>query len=84
MYDSEAGLSAFADHSNLYLADVHTPMREELTIEDLPVTGTIPHAFNGRYLRLGPNPRTPNPGKYHWFAGDGMVHGLRIEEGRAV
>ena len=84
MHNSEASLSALADRSNPYLADVHTPMRDELTIEDLPITGTIPPAFNGRYLRLGPNPRTPKPAKYHWFSGDGMVHGIRIKEGRAV
>lgn len=36
---------------NPYLTGVHTPMREELTIEDLPVTGSIPLALNGRYLR---------------------------------
>ena len=35
---------------------IHTPMTEELTIEDLPVTGTIPAALDGRYLRIGPNP----------------------------
>lgn len=69
---------------NPYLAGVHTPMRNELTIEDLPVVGTIPPALNGRYLRMGPNPRNPNPAKYHWFSGDGMIHGIRIEKGRAA
>jgi carotenoid cleavage dioxygenase-like enzyme len=70
--------------ANPYLNGVHTPMREELFIEDLPVTGTIPEALKGRYLRMGPNPMAPNPGKYHWFAGDGMIHGIRIEDGRAL
>jgi carotenoid cleavage dioxygenase-like enzyme len=69
---------------NPYLTGVHTPMREELTIENLPVSGTIPPALDGRYLRMGPNPRTPNPAKYHWFSGDGMIHGIRIEKGRAL
>lgn len=69
--------------SNPYLAGVHAPMHQELTIENLPVTGTIPAALNGRYLRMGPNPRTPNAAKYHWFAGDGMIHGIRIESGQA-
>jgi carotenoid cleavage dioxygenase len=70
--------------SNPYLTGVHTPMREELTIENLAVTGSIPSAFDGRYLRMGPNPMAPNPAKYHWFSGDGMIHGLRIEGGRAL
>jgi 8'-apo-carotenoid 13,14-cleaving dioxygenase len=68
---------------NPYLTGVHTPMREELTIEDLPVAGSIPPALNGRYLRMGPNPRKSDPAKYHWFSGDGMIHGISIENGRA-
>jgi 8'-apo-carotenoid 13,14-cleaving dioxygenase len=80
---SEIKGATLTDHSNPYLTGVHTPMREELTIEDLPVTGSIPPAFDGRYLRMGPNPREPKPTKYHWFAGDGMIHGIRIENGRA-
>lgn len=70
--------------ANPFLAGVHRPMQEELTIEDLSVTGTIPAALDGRYLRMGPNPMEANkPAKQHWFAGDGMIHGLRIEDGRA-
>jgi 8'-apo-carotenoid 13,14-cleaving dioxygenase len=67
-----------------FLSGIHAPMREELEIEDLPVTGTIPPALNGRYLRIGPNPVKPDPAGYHWFIGDGMVHGLRISQGRAL
>lgn len=69
--------------ANLYIGGVHTPMTDELTIEDLPVTGTIPPSLDGRYLRLGPNPMSPDAAKHHWFAGDGMIHGIRIEGGRA-
>ena len=51
---------------------------------DLQVTGALPDSLNGRYLRNGPNPVTaPDPGSYHWFTGDGMVHGIRIEDGSA-
>lgn len=69
---------------NPYLTGLHTPMREELTLEHLPVTGTIPGTLRGRYLRMGPNPMAPDPRRYHWFAGDGMIHGIRIEGGRAL
>ena len=56
-----------------------------MTITDLAVTGTIPAALDGRYLRIGPNPVTPpNPAAYHWFIGDGMVHGVRLEGGKAM
>ena len=71
------------DTPNPYLTGIHAPMTEELTIEDLPVAGTIPAALDGRYLRIGPNPIAADPASHHWFIGDGMVHGLRIEGGRA-
>jgi carotenoid cleavage dioxygenase len=68
-----------------YLSGIHTPMSEEMTLDTLAVTGTIPPQLSGRYLRNGPNPVTaPDPGSYHWFSGDGMVHGLRIEGGQAL
>ena len=66
-----------------FLSGVHRPMEAELTLTDLPVTGTIPPALDGRYLRIGPNPVAADPASYHWFTGDGMVHGLRLEHGRA-
>nr|WP_310524146.1 carotenoid oxygenase family protein [Polymorphobacter sp.] len=67
-----------------YLSGIHTPMAGELTLESLQVTGTIPAGLNGRYIRIGPNPATsPNPGAYHWFTGDGMVHGVRLGGGKA-
>lgn len=73
-------LPGIEDHP--FLTGIHRPMTEELTLTDLPVTGVIPAALDGRYLRIGPNPIAPRPG-HHWFTGDGMVHGLRIEGGRA-
>ncbi|MEY4270056.1 MAG: hypothetical protein RLZZ58_1272, partial [Pseudomonadota bacterium] len=73
-----------ADH-HPYLHGIHTPMTKEVTLDALHVTGTIPPALKGRYLRNGPNPVTPpDPASYHWFSGDGMVHGLRIEDGKAL
>ncbi|MCX8477440.1 MAG: carotenoid oxygenase family protein [Sphingomonas sp.] len=83
MSQASTGGGSFAGSGNPYLTGIHAPMREELTIEDLPVTGTIPATLAGRYLRMGPNPMAPNPAKYHWFAGDGMIHGIRIENGHA-
>jgi carotenoid cleavage dioxygenase len=60
-------------------------MREELTLTELTVKGAIPRELGGRYLRIGPNPAgKPNPARYHWFTGDGMVHGIRIKDGEAL
>ena len=60
------------------------PVTEEVTTTDLPVTGTLPPELTGRLVRIGPNPRGPeDPATYHWFTGTGMVHGLRLDGGRA-
>lgn len=71
------------DRPHPFLGELHEPMTEELTLEDLPVTGTIPAELNGRYLRIGPNPAAPDPAGYHWFMGDGMVHGIALSGSRA-
>jgi carotenoid cleavage dioxygenase len=69
---------------NRYLEDNFAPVREEITATDLEVTGTIPDHLDGRYLRNGPNPVVaPDPASYHWFLGSGMVHGVRLRDGRA-
>jgi 8'-apo-carotenoid 13,14-cleaving dioxygenase len=69
---------------NPYLTGIHTPMDAERTIESLRVTGTIPAELDGRYIRIGPNPAAPpNPASYHWFTGDGMVHGVKLKSGKA-
>ncbi len=64
-----------------YLVGIHKPMRSELTLQDLAVTGSIPAGLNGRYLKMGANPISPDPAGYHWFLGDGMVHGIAIKDG---
>ena len=70
--------------ANRYLTGNFAPVTTEVTATDLPVVGRIPAALNGRYLRNGPNPVTPpDPAAYHWFVGDGMVHGIRLEDGAA-
>lgn len=59
----------------------YAPVHDELTAFDLPVEGSIPAELNGWYLRNGPNARA---GAAHWCVGDGMVHGVRLENGRAA
>jgi carotenoid cleavage dioxygenase-like enzyme len=61
--------------------DNYAPVADELTEFDLPVEGAIPAELDGWYLRNGPNPRQTTA---HWFTGDGMIHGVRIEGGRAA
>src|SRR5919202_2651140 len=59
------------------------PVREEITAERLPVIGELPREIDGLFVRNGPNPQFDPAGGYHWFDGDGMVHGVRIQEGQA-
>ena len=69
---------------NSFVEGNFAPVRQERTVTDLAVTGHIPEFLDGRYLRNGPNPAVEvDPDAYHWFTGDGMVHGIRIRDGRA-
>jgi carotenoid cleavage dioxygenase-like enzyme len=66
-----------------YLQGAFAPVTQEVTAFDLPVTGQIPAGLSGRYLRNGPNPLGLEDPGYHWFVGAGMVHGVRLRDGRA-
>lgn len=70
--------------ANAFLEGNYRPVDVETTAFDLAVTGAIPDHLDGRYLRNGPNPIAEvDPETYHWFTGDGMVHGVRLRDGRA-
>jgi len=67
-----------------YLEGNFAPVPDEITALDLEVTGRLPRELAGRFLRIGPNPVAPvDPARYHWFTGTGMVHGVRLHDGRA-
>jgi carotenoid cleavage oxygenase len=69
---------------NRYLVGNFAPVKDELSVTDLPVEGAIPQELNGRLLRNGPNPIAPDPAAYHWFIGDGMLHAIELRGGKAV
>ncbi len=84
MTDLDADASqAATGATNPYLEGNFAPVQEEVTAFDLPVTGTLPASLDGRYLRNGPNPVQADPATYHWFTGDGTVHGIRLRDGHA-
>jgi len=69
---------------NQYLAGCLAPVASEVTETELKVTGHIPGHLNGRYLGNTSNPVAEvDPAVYHWFSGDGMVHGVALRDGRA-
>ena len=80
-----AGCAPDGPGDNPYLKGNFAPVAGETTYTDLQVVGEIPADLNGRFLRNGPNPQGNQiQSDYHWFIGAGMVHGLRLAEGRAL
>ncbi|MBD2115000.1 carotenoid oxygenase family protein [Nodosilinea sp. FACHB-141] len=68
---------------NPYLTGNFAPIETELTVEQLPVVGELPAELSGMFVRNGPNPQFSPLGLYHWFDGDGMLHGVHIQDGKA-
>ncbi|AUT04551.1 9-cis-epoxycarotenoid dioxygenase [Nostoc sp. CENA543] len=69
--------------SRSFLQDNFAPVQEEITADNLPVIGQIPQELSGLFLRISPNPQFFPVGLYHWFDGDGMLHGVNIKNGQA-
>ncbi|MEU8523581.1 carotenoid oxygenase family protein [Streptomyces sp. NPDC048577] len=65
-----------------YISGHFTPVADEITGHELKVRGTLPPELNGRYFRNGHNPK-PGITPTHWFRGEGMLHGVRLKDGRA-
>ena len=82
------GLSRFGivgNKENYYLQGNFAPVKQLIYEDKLEVVGSIPKELSGLYLRNGPNPTgSPNQKKYHWFSGEGMLHGVKIDTGRAI
>lgn len=57
------------------------PIAEETAATNLPVEGHIPPELSGLYVRNGPNAWQGST--EHFFLGDGMLHGVRLEQGQA-
>ena len=55
---------------------------DEVDYIDLPVAGLLPPELCGRYFRNGPNP-LPGENIRHLLIGPGMLHGVRLRDGRA-
>jgi len=64
-----------------WLQGNYAPVFKEVEATDLVVRGALPPELTGLYAKNGSNP--PKADSPHWFFGDGMVHGLRLDAGRA-
>jgi carotenoid cleavage dioxygenase-like enzyme len=67
-----------------YLEGPFAPIDAEITADDPAVIGEIPRDLSGMFVRNGANPRFEPIGRYHWFDGDGMLHGVHLADGRAT
>ncbi|MGI9602474.1 MAG: carotenoid oxygenase family protein [Acidimicrobiales bacterium] len=67
-----------------HVIESRAPVFDEVTVlsEDLEVKGSIPPELNGRYIRNTANPQTG--WTEHWFIGDGMLHGIELQNGKAT
>jgi carotenoid cleavage dioxygenase len=78
-------MSTQLTHSTSHLrTGAYRPVGVEVTVLGPPVTGQLPQGLDGTFLRIGPNALGgSDPARDHSFAGDAMVHGLRLRDGRA-
>ena len=57
------------------------PVKEEITEHNLEIKGEVPRDLNGLFVRNGMNPVSGYSD--HWFFGNGMLHGIYLEDGKA-
>lgn len=69
---------------NPFLQGGFAPVSDEVTLDDLPVTGRLPAGLAGVYRRNGPNAAFKPISYTYPFDGDGMIHALSIKDGKAA
>ena len=77
-------MSSLRPSNHPYLNGAWTPQYEEVTATDLDVIeGFIPADIDGVYLRNTENQLHQPLGRYHPFDGDGMIHQIDFQGGKA-
>nr|QBC36242.1 carotenoid cleavage dioxygenase 4 variant 5 [Petunia x hybrida] len=66
------------------LSNNFAPVDELPPTECEVVQGSLPTCLDGAYIRNGPNPQYLPRGPYHLFDGDGMLHSIKISQGKAT
>ena len=79
----EATMTTIDTWDTPFLQGLLAPVADERDDRDLKVIGEIPAALRGMFVRTGPNPQFAPMGAYHPFDGDGMLHAVYLEDGKA-
>ena len=76
--------STLGDTDHPYMTGAWTPNFEEYDATDLETIGEIPRDIDGVYVRNTENPVHAPIGLYHPFDGDGMIHAMAFQDGKAA
>ena len=77
-------VTSLAPSNHPYLTGAWTPLHEEVDADDLAVIeGAIPRDIDGVYLRNTENQVHEPLGRFHPFDGDGMIHQIAFQGGKA-
>ncbi|MFI5496788.1 carotenoid oxygenase family protein [Actinoplanes sp. NPDC051859] len=79
---SSTTASSLGSSAKPYLHAHFEPVVDEISATSLTVHGTLPRELDGRYFRNSHNP-LPGVVPSNWFAGSGMIHGVRLRAGQA-
>lgn len=84
--ENEVKLTVREDTDNPFLKGLFKPNAKEYTVtnESLKIIGEIPKDLHGVYVRNTHNQVHEPLGTYHPFDGDGMLHAMHFENGKAT
>ena len=68
---------------NPFLCANFAPIKDELDVDNLTIEGEIPADLNGMYVRNGSNPQFKPYSYTYPFDGDGMLHAIYLNHGKA-
>lgn len=69
--------------ANPFLCDNYAPVHDEIDADGLEIVGNLPECLRGAYVRNGPNPAFAPISYTYPFDGDGMLHAVYLDGGRA-
>lgn len=78
------GVAELPVHEIPALNGNNAPVHAEDSWDELQVIGQVPADMNGLYVRNGPNSFYEPTWRYHAYDGDGMLHAVRFQKGRAT